>query len=62
MNKRKTGFNYMHMHGSQMTEASPRLRRTRSSELLGSDGDKLGGWGGEKETDLVMQRTSLNVC
>lgn len=52
----------MHTHGSQMTEASPRLRRAWSSELLGSDGDKLRGWGGEKETDLVMQRTSLKVC
>lgn len=55
MNKRKTGFNYMHTHGSQMTEASPRLRRARSSELLGSDGDKLGGWGERRKPTLLCR-------
>lgn len=45
----------MHTHGSQMTEASPRLRRAWSSELLGSDGDKLRGWGERRKPTLLCR-------
>lgn len=50
----------MHTRGSQMTEASPRLRRAWSSELLGSDGDKLRGWG-ERRKPTLLCREHLSV-
>lgn len=65
MNKRKPGFNYLHEHGSQMTESSHECMALRTSEECRGNGAEL--WGGGRkahmeEPHLVLQINSPNIC